>query len=55
MVLSQDLVQVKMRIPYKKKTWYNVGTALKEDLIMAKHYDKQVKLDAVQYLSLIHI
>ena len=23
--------------------------ALKEDLIMAKHYDKQFKIDAVQY------
>ena len=32
-----------------KISWYNVGTALKEDLIMAKHYDKQFKLDAVQY------
>ena len=32
-----------------EKPWYNVGTALKEDLIMAKHYDKQFKLDAVQY------
>lgn len=28
---------------------YNVGTELKEDLIMTKHYDKQFKLDAVQY------
>ncbi len=32
-----------------EKPWYNVGTALKEELVMAKHYDKQFKLDAVQY------
>lgn len=29
--------------------WYYVVTARKEDLIMAKHYDRQFKLDAIQY------
>ena len=28
---------------------YYICIALKEDLIMAKHYDKQFKIDAVQY------
>lgn len=28
---------------------YCICIALKEDLIMAKHYDKQFKIDAVQY------
>ena len=46
---STHLIGVGSLSSLYEKSWYNVGTALKEDLIMAKHYDKQFKLDAVQY------
>ena len=46
---STHLIGVGSLSSLYEKSWYNVGTALKEDLIMAKHYDKQFKLDAIQY------
>lgn len=38
-----------MRNPRYRKSWYNIGIVLKENLIIPKQHDKQFNLDAVRY------